>query len=216
MKNLAVAVLLVPVFVLPVACGGHSSNNNIVGGPSCTVAPCGGDIVGTWNPSEVCADKSVFMTAFLSGLMGQCPGANVGSVNFAPTGSMVFGADMSYSITLSIAGSISVNVPSSCLGGQTCADLAAQLQSAFAGDPTIQSVSCTGSTTCACPIVMSPDQTYETGTYTVSGSTLLTTPTGSTTADSQQYCVKGTTVTFPEPAMAQMQSGLVAIVAQKQ
>ena len=216
MKNLAVVARLVPVFLLPLACGSSSGGNNIVGGPSCTVATCGGDIVGTWNPSEVCADKSVFMTAFLGGLMGQCPGANVGAVNFAPTGSMVFNADMSYSITLSIAGSISVNIPGSCLNGATCTDLGAQLQSAFAGDPSIQSVSCTGSGTCACPIVMAPEQTYETGTYTVSGSTLMTTPTGSTTADSQQYCVKGTTVTFPEPAMTQMQSGLVALVAQKQ
>ena len=54
----------------------------------------------------------------------------------------------------------------------------------------------------------------ETGTYTVSGSSLLTTSNGTT--DSLDYCVKGSSVVFREPAMAGMPSEISAIVAQKQ
>ena len=201
--------------MLAFGCDGDDGNDNIVGGPACTVAACGGNIVGNWNMTEICADKSVFMEAFLGGLMGQCPGANVGAVTFTPSGSLAFNADSTYSVNFTISGTVVMNIPSSCLQGATCADLGAALAGEFAGDPTVQSASCSGSGTCACPIVLTPDQTSEAGTYTVSGSTLLTTPTGGT-AESLEYCVKGTTATFPAPPMTRMDSGLVAFVATKQ
>ena len=201
MKNLVAGVLLVGSFsIAAVGCGGSDGNNNIVG---------------TWNMTEVCADKSVFMEAFVGGLMGECPAANVGAVTFTPSGSMVFNADNSYSINLGISGSIVINIPTSCIQGATCADLGAALAASFADDPTVQSASCSGSSTCACTVVMVPDQSSEAGTYSVSGSTLLTTPTGATVADSMEYCVKGKTVTFPAPPMTAMDSGIVALVAVK-
>jgi hypothetical protein len=213
MKNLRGVIGVFAVCLVSLACGSSSGGNNVVGGPSCTVGACGGDIVGSWTATEVCVDKSVLMQAFVSGLMGRCSGANLGSVTYTPSGSLVFNADMTYATTLGITGSLVVNVPGSCFqNGATCAGLAA----AFDGDPTIQSATCSGSSACACTLVTAPTQMSESGTYTLSGSTLLTTPTGATAADSQDYCVKGTTATFPDTAMSRMTSGLVALVAQKQ
>src|ERR1044071_5852913 len=101
MKKHALAFLAPVLALVPLACGDSGGGgNNIVGGPACTVAACGGDITGTWTPTETCADKSVFMQAFVGGLMGQCPGANVGSVSFPTSGSMAFNPDMTYTISL--------------------------------------------------------------------------------------------------------------------
>src|SRR5439155_26743599 len=121
MKNLVAGVLLVgSVSIASVGCGGSDGNNNIVGGPACTVAACGGDIVGTWHMNAVCADKSVFMDAFAGGLMGACPAASVASVNFTPSGDLVFNADLTYTTNHGISGSVVFSLPTSCFQGATC------------------------------------------------------------------------------------------------
>jgi hypothetical protein len=75
-------------------------------------------------------------------------------------------------------------------------------------------VACTGN--CVCTFVEAPMQDAERGTYLVSGSSLLTTPASQTAPDTTAFCVKGTTSTFTQPAMARMETGVIAIVAQKQ
>ena len=212
MKKYGVASLLLSAFSLTsLACGPDSGNKNIVGGPSCTEAPCGGNIAGTWNATGLCVDKSVLMAAFSEGLMGQCPQAALGDVNFVPTGSFVFNTDGSYQIALTLNGTLGVNVPVSCLNGGTCADLAAS----FASGSSAQSATCTGTSTCNCTIIEAPDTLSESGTYSTSGNSLLTTPTGSVSPDTVDYCVKGSTLTFREPVMEAMQSGFMAFVAMK-
>jgi len=123
-------------------------------------------------------------------MLPYCPAATVTNFNLAQTGSAVF-TTTGYAMALTRGYSYTYNVPASCLNGGTCADLAAEL----AQSPTLQSSSCTGSTTCVCPLVYVPIDVTESGTYTTSGSTLTTTPTAGT-AGSTSYCVEGNRVHF--------------------
>ena len=119
-----------------------------------------------------------------------CPSATVTNLNLTQTGSTVF-TTTGYAVAVTRAYSYTYNVPASCLNGGTCADLAAE----FAQSPTLQSSSCTGSTTCVCPLVYVPQDLTESGTYTTSGSTLTTTPTAGT-AGTTSYCVEGNRLHF--------------------
>jgi hypothetical protein len=216
MKNLTFAslTLVSSLSVLSLGCG-SSSGNDVIGGAGCGVGPCGGDIVGTWNATGLCVDKSVLMSAFVSGLMDGCSGASLAdTTSFTPSGTLTFNSDLSYDIALTLNGSVAINVPPSCFQGATCAQFGAALQDAVANDPSIQSVACTGN--CVCTFVEAPMQDAERGTYLVSGSSLLTTPASQTAPDTTAFCVKGTTSTFTQPAMARMETGVIAIVAQKQ
>jgi len=211
MKNLLLACVLISFSAVAAGCGGDSGGNNIVGGPACGVEPCGGDITGTWNATEMCVDKSVLMAAFVEGTMGACPGARLTTVNYPLSGTLTFNTDSTYAISLTLTASISISVPSSCINGASCADLTGN----FTSDPNVQSATCTGTSTCTCTIMQMPDSTSESGTYSISGTNLLTTATGATTTDTIGYCAKGTTLTFREPGMVSTASGLVAIVATK-
>lgn len=210
MKNLLLACVLIS-FSATAGCGGDSGGSNIAGGPACSVDPCGGDITGTWNATEMCVDKSVLMAAFVEGTMGACPQAKLTTVSYPLTGSFTFNTDSTYALSLTLSASIGVSIPSSCINVATCADLTGN----FTSDPDVQSATCTGTSTCTCTITQMPDSSSETGTYSVSGTNLLTTATGSATTDTIGYCVKGTTLTFREPGTVSTASGLFAIVATK-
>jgi hypothetical protein len=87
------------------------------------------------------------------------------------------------------------NVPTSCLGGMTCAALNAAIQASQQQnpDPAIQSITCVGTGTCVCRFVGTPQTENETGTYTTSGTAITTTASGGT-VDSGDYCVQGDTI----------------------
>ena len=198
MKKRTIALLAPVLALLPVACG-SSSGNNIIGGPACNNGACGGDITGTWNVSSVCLSKSILMTTLTQELMGVCPSATVGDSSAPTTGSLMFNADLSYSIALSESVSLGMNLPISCFQGATCADLNTSFMQQVTGDPTIQSASCTGTNPCVCTITSVPMAITEAGTYTVSGTSITTTPTtGGTGVSTLSYCVKDTTLTFKD------------------
>ena len=214
MKNLIGALLLIAVSSMTAGCGGDSGSSNTIGGPSCGVGPCGGDVVGTWNVTDICLSRSILMSTFAGELMGSCPGASVGNSDAGPSGLFVFNTDSTYSLDFTMTLSLGMNFPLSCFpAGTTCADLDAAFKQQAAGDPSITSTACAGSGTCACTIVEAPRQITESGTYSVSGSSLLTTPTGGA-ADTQGYCVKDKNMTFsdttPDP-----QNPVTAIVVTK-
>jgi hypothetical protein len=145
--------------------------------------PCGGALVGTWSFVSVCMHDAAAMKQFM---YPNCPTATVTDVNVMQTGSMVFTA-ASYAVAMSRTYAYTYTIPTSCLGGLTCEDLAGQFERSL----DLQSSSCTGSTTCVCPIVYAPREVSESGTYSTSGNTLRTTPTGGTTANNIAYCVEG-------------------------
>jgi len=215
MKNLLLACALISLSAVAAGCGGDSGGSNTVGGPACGVAPCGGDIVGTWNASDICMSRSILMAAFVEGLMGSCPSASLGNVDPGPSGTFVFNSDLTYSINLTMSLSVGVNFPGACLPtGATCADLSAAIQQEVAGDPTVQSAACTGASTCVCTLVQTPVQATESGTYTVSGSSLFTTSTTQTAPDELFYCVKDGTVTLKD-ATPDPTNPITAFVATK-
>jgi len=208
MKKLLLATLLVSASsILSLGCGPDG------GGGSCGLAPCGGDIVGTWNTSSICVDTSALMDSFM---VDGCPQASIGAVAFTATGPITYNADLTYAVNLTLNGTFAFNFPGACLNGASCADLDAAVKAQVAADttPTIQSASCTGSGDCVCTFVALPQTTGESGTYTISGSSIISTSNGTT--DAVDYCVKGSTVVFREPTMAGMPSEVSAIVAEKQ
>jgi hypothetical protein len=98
---------------------------------------------------------------------------------------MVFTA-ASYAVALTRTYAFTYHIPTSCLGGLTCVDLAGQFERSLE----LQSSSCTGTTTCVCPIVYVPQEVNESGRYTASGTTMRTTPTAGLT-HTFPYCVEG-------------------------
>jgi hypothetical protein len=178
---------------LALACGDGAGN----GVPACGDAPCGGDLVGTWNHRSLCIDGTVYLASLPAG--ANCLPASVGAIDFVPSGSITLNADQTYELTFGVSGTMTFNYPLSCFDtGSTCADVELQFQ---VGLPSAlaQSVSCAGTSTCACTFVRTPASISESGLYTTSGSSLmLTQPDGQ--SDMLDYCVKGTTATFREPA----------------
>ena len=176
---------------------------------ACGVQPCGGDPVGNWQASGACANAAELNMAFLEGLMGFCTTASLGGYSIRPSGTFNLAADLTYSLNMTLNMTISVNIPGSCLMGQSCSVLNAALQGQVSGD--IQSVSCAGSGSCTCTF-NALTTAAETGTYTTAGTEMaLTSSAGATSGG--PYCVQGSTLhlltvdtTMP---MATIQSDIV-------
>jgi hypothetical protein len=156
---------------------------------------CGGNIVGTWTFTSECFTGDVTTAA-----SEDCAGAS-GSVNsIQVSGTATFNSDGSYSLTLNQTVDETDNIPSSCLTQQgvtlTCAELQ-EVFSGLSGDGGTAGTCTTSGSGCNCNFSIA-NSDVESGTYTTSGSTLTTTPTGGTGsgATSGSYCVNGNTLTF--------------------
>jgi hypothetical protein len=149
-----------------------------------------------------------------------CPGATIGATNFTISGSETFGADGTYTTSATVGGSVTVNFPASCLTVNGLTLTCAQLNQVFATmpDPSIKSFNCVGSSGCACTVTPVDQVTNESGTYTTTGAGLLTlTPTNGA-PESDDYCVKGTSLTLSPHNGSTMMSAEVSgtIVLTKQ
>lgn len=145
-------------------------------------------MVGTWNFGSYCLDESFINDT----LTASCPAARFSNFNVTRTGSMVFTAtDYATASIASVA--FTYTFPQSCIvdPSLTCGAFGDSL----AGTPDYQSASCTGSTMCICQLVTTPSTTTESGTYTTSGGTLNTMPTGGTPG-TVSYCVQGDRLTL--------------------
>ena len=87
------------------ACGGSG------GGATCSVRPCGGDVVGNWTGDSACLDQMTLNQQFLASLAGECPTASITNVNFVPAGTMAFGADLTYTASVALSGTMDLNMP---------------------------------------------------------------------------------------------------------
>ena len=164
-------------------CSGASGNGGqgfgVGGAMMCgQVAPCGGDLTGTWNITAAC------VTAVgTKDLESACPGLGVDVTAVSISGTETFNSDMTYTSMQTDKETISENVPGSCLNGRSCSTVESSLQQSGA------SASCTGSASCSCT-VQKTSVDSESGTYTVSGNTVTAvSSTGMTTTSS--YCVMG-------------------------
>jgi hypothetical protein len=166
------------------SCGG--------GGGRCGVQPCGGDVVGNWQATSACADQGSLDAAFM-GAIADCPNAALTNVRYTPSGTLMFGSSMTYTAAITMGVSFNMNLPASCLQGQTCADVNAAIQS-IVGTDGISSATCSGSGSCTCAIVGTLDVENSAGTYATAGTTLTLTATSGGNGDSGPYCVQGSSL----------------------
>ena len=156
------------------------------GGATCAgTAPCGGNLIGTWNFVSYCVDDAYINEQLAS---PTCPAAKGSNFTVTRTGSIVFTAT-DYTSTSIGSVAYTYTFPASCIAdGSTCAAFAASL----AATPMYESATCAGSTTCVCQLAMTPSNHTESGTYTTSGAALtLTTMPANGAAGTVSYCVQG-------------------------
>jgi hypothetical protein len=158
------------------------------GGGSCgDVAACGGDIVANWTIVDAClsASGSAVFADF-------CPTATIDGSGIGASGTAAYRADGTFDATITMSGSVAFSLPPSCLTMSgitlTCAQLDQGVKQAqmMDPDPSIQSISCAGTSSCRCTVQMAPQTSVGTGTYSTSGTTLI-----ENGAESGGYCVKG-------------------------
>jgi len=162
---------------------------NVGGVSHCgTVLPCGGDVVGTWQVTTGCITAAGIAAS--QGNTNACPQASLSVIDISAIGTLVFGADLTYTMTaFSVQSTAQIITPASCVTGGTCADAA---QSLLASSD-FQSAACTGTTTCKCTAVQSPAVDTESGTYTLSGTTIVTRSSLAGTGRFD-YCVQGSSL----------------------
>jgi hypothetical protein len=208
-------------FAIGVMLVGCSSNSSGSGGNCGKVAPCGGDIVGTWKVVDSCADSAQATTS-----TGSCPGETLQVASFSASGTITFNADMTYTDSLTESASATATAPTSCLstGGipVSCdryAKFLADVTPADAGASTTCAVS---GSTCSCHVILSGLVVHEMGTYSLSGNTFSSTVSPSTAmGNAAGYCVQGNTLHItstlmgmgnapPAPAMGVPATDIVA------
>ena len=204
-RSLVSALVGIALSFATAGCGGD--------GGTCGVAPCGGDVVGTWQARSACIDQATLNMEFLEGIMGSCPDASLGNVRLTPTGMVTLTADMMFTDTLSLNSTMDLNFPAACTNGASCADLTEALQT-LVGTSSITSANCTGSGGCTCTLTQTIS-TPETGTWTTSGTTL--TITGAMTGvQTSPYCVQGSSLHLLDVDSAGMMKVVSDIVLSKQ
>jgi hypothetical protein len=154
------------------------------------VQPCGGDVVGTYTIATACYGNATMDMPVIEG----CPQATASVTSLGVSGSASFNADRTYAVSETIMGSASQTIPASCLTMDgltlTCMQLDQLFQQLAAENPEIQSIRCSGSSSCTCTFTLAPMTITESGTYTTSGTTLTLTDTAGGVSSSS-YCVQG-------------------------
>jgi hypothetical protein len=212
--KLSFAFCTAAVIATAAGCSSDDDNNGLGGPNKCgQVSPCGGKVVGDWNISGACVDPDAITNQDIESIRSLCPTIEY-ETSYTASGSASF-TETSYTLAINRTVTATVHVPASCLTpfGLTCSTLNGLLQQEVggsgSGDPTI---SCSGSGSCTC-IIAAPQQVAESGTYTTSGTTLTTTPSGSGAPSSTEYCVDGSTLHVIE--MNEDGSGIVSDVIGK-
>ncbi len=168
--------------------GGSAANGGTAGSATCgNVQACGGNLVGTWTLTGLCLSPAA-LTPDYQNLV--CSGLTVTSSNATVSGTLALNSDMSYSLSQNVKLVLTYSFPSSCTGGLTCAAYGPQIQSTLSF--TAESITCTGTTTCACTDTHT-NQAMDLGTYANSG-TGLTLTSEYYGVESGSYCVQGSTL----------------------
>jgi hypothetical protein len=173
-------------------------------GGACGVTPCGGDIVGDWQISDVCGMDAI-VSAVDPGFEG-CTGASIDGAGLQITGPTSLTAAGTYTSAMTLGGSMRMSIPADCLEDEasgmqlTCDQLNTALQQSLMGgaDAPFQAVSCTGSSSCTCEIELVPQVNEETGTYVVAGSKVTMTNSDNEVEESD-FCVEGSTLSVTGP-----------------
>jgi len=167
--------------------GGSTGTGGAGGSGSCgNVEPCGGSVVGTWNVTSECINSMVLAPE----TQAICATATLTDVSITPSGSLTFGADMTYTVSGNTTVVLKWNVPASCLTGETCDYFASMFQDQL---PTGATFTCTGSTSCICTeAALAPNDDH--GTYGTTGSNVVVTSAVTSQTTTTGYCVQGSTL----------------------
>jgi hypothetical protein len=208
-------------------CGGGGANGlppaGIMPAPeSCaTVAPCGGDLTGTWKVLGGCLTPAELAPE-------GCTQIQLLTLNFR--GTVTFNADMTFTTMDFTEDRAEIDTtPVSCWAGypdmnRTCADEDQILKSNVSHGVLLTYANCTGSTTCACTIAATGQTVFgDAGTYSLEGSLInFTSVSGADSYEGFSYCVQGdllhltVTGTSVDSTGAQTTVIYSDIVAQKQ
>ena len=168
------------------------------GGSCGTVAACGGDIVADWTIVDAC------LSASGSAVFGDfCPTATIDGSGIKASGTAAYRADGTFDASITMSGSVAFSLPPSCLTTSgitlTCAQLdqAVKQEQMMDPDPSIQSISCAGTSSCRCTVQMAPQTSVGTGTYSTSGTAVI-----ENGVESGSYCVKGNELHLLTSSMA--------------
>jgi hypothetical protein len=190
--------------------GGRGAGGTAGTANNCSFTPCGGNVVGTWTAQTACGNFAAASQAAFA----QYP-ACAGLVQSATVATFSMTATFSTDGTYSTSGNATVNIAmvmtQACLtdmAGQATtldATVCQTFATSLAGQSGVTGASCTFTGgNCACQYT-GTSTLSEAGNYSVSGSTLTTTPAGGT-ASSGSFCVQGTTLQLQDA------TGIVSIL----
>jgi hypothetical protein len=157
-------------------------------------SPCGGTILpGTYAITAFCGSADPVAYTLV------CQAATLTTTSVEASGTYVFSADGTYSNSVTVTPHGILAVPASCMTQpestvQTCTDLDKALLEHIGSGSTPATIICSGTTDCACTIVMT--ETISVGdAYSIQGDTLtLFSPSNSSQA-ADPYCVSGNQIT---------------------
>jgi len=198
---------------------GGSSGSGTGGAPaSCSAsgAPCGGNVVGTWNVQSSCLTVSGNLDLALTGL--NCPAPPV-SGSLQVTGSLTANANTTYTDNTTTTGTEHFMLAPACLmisgTTTTCDGITGPIQGGL-GFP---SLSCTDAAGGGCSCTATIQQTggvglpspapSTTGNYATSGNTLTLTGGGGDARYS--YCVAGSTLTVTPQGTGPSVAGTIVL-----
>jgi hypothetical protein len=170
---------------------GGSGTGGSGGATACgTVEPCGGNPTGTWSLTSECLNLAEASLAVQAEFY--CPQAVTTATQSTISGSATFNTTGSYNITQNLTGTITFTLPTACTSGLACADYGLyETLNMLPGN----SLQCTGTGPCAC-VETQTNSGSDSGTYTMSGSTLNVNSTTTGLSGTLAYCVQGTTIHF--------------------
>jgi hypothetical protein len=162
----------------------------------CGFSACGGNLVGTWKVTSVCAEIA-------GAVIDVCPTA-VAQLDLTLTGTATFSGDGTRSSDFTTKATITYTLDAACLNAitsgkppATCDVLSKPADPANGDGPT----ACTGDPTVSCTCVEDNPEKSEkkTGTYTADGSTLTMTEDADGSMKTAEFCVKGSEVRVKQP-----------------
>jgi hypothetical protein len=186
-----------------------------------TVAPCGGDLTGTWKVLGGCLTPAELDT-------GGCTQIQLLTLSFR--GTVTFNPDMTFTTTDFTEDRAEIDTtPVSCWAGyqdmnRTCAEEDQILKANVSHGVLLTYANCTGSTTCACTIAATGQTVFgDSGTYSLQGSLInFTSASGADSYEGLSYCVQDgllhltVAATSVDSTGAQTTTVYSDIVAQKQ
>lgn len=174
-----------------IACNGDDTDGS--GGACADFTPCGGEVVGTWELVDLCAEDFIGALRSMTMIPDACLDGT--QIELRPSGTITFDADMTGNVSAQFIVDSTYVYDQECIdeivggGAQVDASLCPNLESNIAMADTVASASCEfGANACECMTSSDPNPIMAGGTYSVVG-TAIRDESGDT-----DFCVDGDTL----------------------